>query len=284
MQPISLSKIFAWRIASKYNKDVVFLCTGERGAGKSVSTLYIAWKTAQEISKIRGGKWQDYFSLDNMAVINPSELIEKMQNLKPYNIYLLDDAGAGWSARSFMSKQNQFLSHILQTCRTQNAGIFITTPDLFLIDKIPRNLASFIGEVSESHHNKGYNLLKVFRTERLQRAGKTLYSHLQFHTPAGKSKILRWVARLPPTELLDEYNKIREKKAIDLMQSEMEGTNRGSPNKVAEKWEMMIETYGEKISNLRRNGKNAQEISIEVGLSEYSIRKICNLMKAPFSR
>lgn len=274
MQSITLSDIFSWRITSRYNKDVVFLLTGERSAGKSYSALHLAWKTAEKIAAKKGGTWQDYFSMENVAIIDPKELMQKMQVLKPYNIYLLDDAGAGWSARSFMSKQNQILNHILETCRTQNAGIFITTPDLFLIDKIPRSLASFVGEVAESHHDKGYNLLKVFRTERLRREGKTLYSHLQFYTPQGKSKIIRWRTHMPPDELLEEYNEIREKRAREMMHTAIEEPEDVGTGKVAQKLRKAIEDHGEQVRQLHDEGKNLTDIARLTGLSEYMIKKI----------
>lgn len=276
MQSISLSDIFSWRITSRFNKDVVFLLTGERGSGKSYSALYLAWKTAEKIAIKKGGTWKDYFSLENVAIIDPKELMVRMQNLKPYNIYLLDDAGAGaWAARSHQTRDSAFLNHILQTCRTQNAGIFITTPDLFLIDKIPRNLASFVGEVAESHHDKGYNLLKVFRTERLRREGKTLYSHLQFYTPQGKSKIIRWRTHMPPEELLEEYNRIREKRAREMMHAAIDEPDKDTgTGKVAQKWRELAKEYGEQIIHFHNEGKNLKEISRLTGLSEYTVKKM----------
>lgn len=274
MQSITLSDIFSWRITSRYNKDVVFLLTGERGSGKSYSALYLGWKTAKKIALKKGGTWQDYFSMENVAIIDPKELLEKMQVLKPWNIYLLDDAGAGWSARSFMSKQNQILNHILETCRTQNAGIFITTPDLFLIDKVPRSLASFVGEVAESHHDKNYNLLKVFRTERLRREGKTLYSHLQFYTPQGKSKIVRWRTHMPPNDLVIEYNRIREKQAQEMMRAAINEPDDVGTGKVAQKLRKVIEEYGEQVRQLSMEGNNLQEICRLTGLSKYTIKKM----------
>lgn len=276
MQSITLSDIFSWRITSRYNKDVVFLLTGERGSGKSVSSIYIAYKTGEKIAAKKGGTWQDYFSMENVAIIDPRELMEKMQVLKPFNIYILDDA-VGWSARSFMTKQNKMLNHILETCRTQNAGIFITTPDLFLIDKIPRSLASFVGEVAESHHDKGYNLLKVFRTERLRREGKTLYSHLQFYTPQGKSKIIRWRTHMPPEELLEEYNEIREKRAREMMHTAIEEPEDVRKGKVAQKWRKLAEEYGGRIAELSDLGKSIKEISQVTGLSEYYVKNIREL-------
>jgi len=276
MQSISLSDIFSWRITSRYNKDVVFLLTGERGSGKSYSALYLAWKTAEKIAVKKGGTWQDYFSMENVAIIDPKELMEKMQVLKPYNIYLLDDSGAGaWAARAHQTRDSAFLNHILQTCRTQNAGIFITTPDLFLIDKIPRSLASFVGEVAESHHDKGYNLLKIFRTERLRREGKTLFSHLQFYTPAGKSKIIRWRTHMPPDELLNEYNRIRERRAQEMMHASIGKPDQDTgTGKVAWKWKNLAEEYGDKILELSRKGLKVKEISEKIGISEYYIKKM----------
>lgn len=274
MVNISLSSLFATRACGNYNKDVVFLLVGERGSGKSMSALYIAHKTAVEIAKRKGGTWQDYFSMDNVSIIDPADLLQKLTHIKKYGVYVLDDAGAGWGARSFMSAQNQLLNRILQTVRTQNAVLIITTIDPAHIDVQVRGMSSFYGEVAECHHNLGYSYLKIFRQDKLNRAKKSIYSHLTFHNDDGTSaKIVRWVTRMPPKELVDQYNALRTSNALELMrefEKEKDEIIPKSPNK----WESMVAKYGPSILEMHQSKKTLQEIAHDTGLSEYYVRRL----------
>jgi hypothetical protein len=111
----SLAEMFARRVAGKHNKNVIFILFGDLGGGKSMTLIKLAVSCAQWLAKIRGGKPSDYFTMRNVAIIDPEMLQEKMSHLEQYQILMLDDAGPGYDARTFMSKQNRDLNYILQT-------------------------------------------------------------------------------------------------------------------------------------------------------------------------
>jgi predicted Zn-ribbon and HTH transcriptional regulator len=215
-----LSQMFAERVTGKTNKDVLFMLVGERGSGKSYSLLRIAINTAMEIAKIKDGdtgKWQKYFGLQNVSVIQEEDLEERMMNLTKHNVYVLDDAGVGWDSRDFATKTNKRLNHIVQVCRTANTVLLISVPDPFLIDKVPRSLVRYYGEVSEQIHEYGISLLKVFQNVRLFREGKTLTMHM----PWGyKTTARRFIVTAPPKEMADEYEKIRDQKAREVARTD----------------------------------------------------------------
>lgn len=148
-----------------------------------------------------------------MGVITAEDIIDKMNNLNRYCIYILDDAGVAWDSRDFATRGNKNLNHILQTCRTANAAILISVPDPKLIDVqvTDRGLIQYWAEVSESLHDYGKNLVKIFRLKRLFRAGKMLYMHPRY----GDNKIVRYEARNPPENIISDYEEMRRACAAD---------------------------------------------------------------------
>lgn len=203
----------AKRITGKHNKDVRLLVVGEPGSGKSRTLLYIAHRLSEEVAKLKGGTPEDYFTIGNVGVITAEDIIEKMNNLNRYCIYILDDAGVAWDSRDFATRGNKNLNHILQTCRTANAAILISVPDPKLIDiqVTERGLIQYWAEVSESLHDYGKNLVKIFRLKRLFRAGKMLFMHPRY----GENKIVRYEALNPPKEMIEEYEFMRRSCAKD---------------------------------------------------------------------
>ena len=205
-----LASLFAARVCGRFKKDLLMLLVGERGSGKSYTLLYLAMRCAEEIAKRNGGSLSDYFSLKNVAVIQDAELEEKMRNLSRYNVYILDDAGVGWDSRAFATTMNRRLNHILQTCRTDNCVLLISVIDPYTIDKVPRTMVRYYGEIAEQLHEHGMNLVKVFRNKRLYREGKNITPHLRF---GARETVRRWVSEAPPAELADAYDLVREENA-----------------------------------------------------------------------
>ena len=107
-----------------------------------------------------------------------------------------------------MTRGNKNLNHILQTCRTANAAILISVPDPKLIDiqVTERGLIQYWAEVSESLHDYGKNLVKVFRLKRLFRANKMLFMHPRY----GDNKIVRYESLNPPQGIIDAYEEMRK--------------------------------------------------------------------------
>lgn len=209
----TFAALLAKRITSKHNKDVRLLVVGEPGSGKSRTLLYLAYRLSEEVAHLKGGKPEDYFNIDNVGVITAEDIIDKMNNLHRYCIYILDDAGVAWDSRDFATRGNKNLNHILQTCRTANAAILISVPDPKLIDVqvTDRGLIQYWAEVSESLHDYGKNLVKIFRLKRLFRAGKMLYMHPRY----SDNKIVRYEARNPPESIIHDYEEMRRACAAD---------------------------------------------------------------------
>lgn len=211
-----LAQIFARRLCGKHNKDIKLFIVGPQGSGKSRSALYLAIRVAEEIAKIIGGEWTDYFprNLSHVFIGDPQAHADALKNIKKHSIYILDDAGVSINARNFMTAYNKSLNDIFQTVRTDNALIIINAPDSFLIDNVPRTLVSHYGEVSESQHSIGLNFLKIFKLERKFRSAETHYHHYQF----GNNQIIRWKFKDIPEDMAKDYE-IRRDKATQEIKS-----------------------------------------------------------------
>jgi hypothetical protein len=207
-QPRKLAEIWAKRTCGRFNKDIKLFLVGAQGSGKSHSSIHLAIRYAEEVARIKGGTWENYFPKDMSHVFigDAEEHAGALKQIKKYNVYILDDAGVSINARNFMTTYNKSLNDIFQTVRTDNALIIINAPDSFLIDNVPRNIVSFYGEVSESQHSVGLNFVKIFKLERKFRTGHTHYHHYQF----GSQQIIRWRFREIPEDMALAYEKRRD--------------------------------------------------------------------------
>lgn len=216
----SLAEILSRRICSKYNKNVIFSLFGEPGGGKSMAALGLADSCAKWNAKFLGGKPEDYFTLDNVAVIHPSMLRDMIKDMKRHNIYILDDVGAAYDSRNFMKKDNKTLGYVLQTFRTLNSLLIVTGVDGGMLDVNLHRTARYYAEVGESYHFKGYTDIKVFRTLRKFRQKTIYYRYMN----QNRTQIVRYRATLPRKDLIEPYEKLRKEQAdwIQKMEDEEE--------------------------------------------------------------
>ena len=223
-----LAQIFAARVCGKHIKDVKLFLVGAQGSGKSRSFLFLAVRCAEEIAKKRGGVWQDYFpeDLSNVIIGDPAGHADMLKSMKKYNIYIMDDAGVSVNARNFASSYNKSLNDIFQTIRTDRCILLLSAPDTFLIDKVPRTLFNFYGEVAESMHSLGVNLIKIFRLERRFRENDTREIYLQF----GNTQVVRHRFLNPPQTMIDRYEILRDK-ATQVIKSNAGGKERNRKEK-----------------------------------------------------
>ena len=220
----SLSKFFVSTIM-RHNQHVTMMTVGRTGTGKSYANLRLAYDCARELARRKGGKWQDYFSLDNVAVIEIEHAFEMLLKMKKHQIYIFDDIGVGWNARKWKDEGNQALNDIFQTFRTENCILLMTLPDTFLIDKVPRSGVHYFMEMEASYFDKGFTMAKFFRTSRLHRANEIHYIYPRHQVGLGHGEhvqYVRYVFPKPPEELLRSYDRLREEAAKALIQQRLE--------------------------------------------------------------
>ena len=209
LQVPKLAREIAERITSKHNQDWRVIVVGAFGKGKSTFCLYLGYRVAEEVAKIKGGKWQDYFNRENIGIADEEDILRVIQNLKKWNCYLLDDVGWAWGARNFMKKLNQFLNNVFQLMRTENTFMMISIASAFLVDKVPRNLVNMLVEMDLPLFDDGIVLAKVFKVKHRPRYGDTHTLYPVY----GNTKVVRYIGRLPPAELMEQY--VQERQEVE---------------------------------------------------------------------
>ncbi|MFA4973271.1 MAG: hypothetical protein WC683_11705 [bacterium] len=276
-----LSRMLAGRVTSQFNKDAVLLLEGPRGGGKSMALLYLAWRTAQEISTILHGtpdRWREHFDIGrNVAVIDEDRVNELMGTIGKHQVLIADDVGAGgaWSSRKFMTDENFALNKILTIMRPQNNVLLISLPEKFTVDKVVRSFSTYNASVAESLHNKGITLIKVHSHRTMFQQGKTLFPYLQY----GRRKIVRFIARLPPADLIAEYEKTRNEQTGKIIAA---GGKRQEKPKVSKKEQAMqehIDQYGDQIAAFKAEGLTAYQISKKIPLYRETVQRIMTKME-----
>lgn len=175
-EPFNISKEIAEKITSVRNQHETAIIVGDKGKGKSWGAISLAWEVAQWVSKIKGGKPEDYFSFENIAIIIKNEVLRVLKfRMGQYFIIIFDDIGVGWSNRDFQSKFNKVMNNIFQVFRTRNVFLILTVPDQSYIDKLPRHGTHYLIEVVDSHFDDGFIEVKIKELKKIVQTGKVIY-------------------------------------------------------------------------------------------------------------
>ena len=215
-EPIAVE--IARKITSKHNQDARALIVGAQGKGKSWLGLTLGYGVACEVARRKGGTWQDYFSLDNIVVMDDKKVRDVLHDIKKHNVYFLDDIGIAWNAREAMSKANKLLNDVFQVFRTENTFVMLSIISDFLIDKVPRNLVNYQFEMDMSLFDYYWSFPKVFYVVPKPREHKP---HYHYPRTTESVAVLRFMSPAPPEELTKEYDKVRIVAARELREERM---------------------------------------------------------------
>jgi hypothetical protein len=192
--------------------DLILFIQGRRGSGKSYTALYLAKRLAVAVAKRRGGTWEDFFTIDNVATLEDTERVIKLLNNKGKNqIIIVDDCSLAISNRSWNSPSNKNWNALLSVCRTNNWIIIMTAPLKSHVDNQTREMTDFTATIIKSAHAGGFNILKILSSE-ISPSGVE-YNH---HFSVDKTKVRYWVSFRPDKDLVVQYDKEREESAIRL--------------------------------------------------------------------
>jgi hypothetical protein len=202
---VQIHEIFGEVISSPHHQHLIVIMIGKTGTGKSNASLDLAYKTSVYMANKLGGVPEDYFTMDNVAIISMESIIEVMKGMKYRNIYILDDIGTGWNARDFAKKKNKIMNNIIQTFRKYETLLILTLPDTFLIDSVPRNLLHYQIEMDQQRFDMGLTIGKIFSVVRKYRKGQNHYHYLVINGV----KYERCVFERAPKHIVDAYEAVR---------------------------------------------------------------------------
>jgi hypothetical protein len=200
----------AGRICGDDVLDLVIFLAGRRGSGKSFSSLWMAIRIAKKVAKIKGGKWQDYFKMDNIATLeNTEKVMEILNSAGMHNVVIIDDASLAINNRNWASVPSKNFVALLTICRDRRWCLILTAPLKKMADNQVRDMVDLTATVYKPYHadvngRGGFNILKLVSGD-ISTSGKEYTKKMHFE----KKKIDFWVTFRPEKDIIDEYNKRR---------------------------------------------------------------------------
>lgn len=203
----SVSKYLVDRVTGIHNQDVSIMINGDKGTGKSNLSLSLGHHCAVLLAKKLGGHWSDYFSVDNMAIMDTGKLIDLFDSDKTNQVIVSDDGGINNDSHKFMSNQSIDIVHMIVATRPKHNIYIITAPDQQDVNKTERNTADFLIQMVDNGRamNNNFTVFKFKKRVRDTTTGKKYYKYLYFND----AKILRCVCPRAPPCLEMQYDKLR---------------------------------------------------------------------------
>lgn len=270
----------AWKRMNVDDEHFMCAVVGREGSGKSHSAISMA--SAVDPS----------FSADDVF-FNPKDLLEAFDSdeYEQGNVIILDEAGVGMGRRSWYDQAQILLNQTLQTVRDDNMGVLFTLPRLEELDsQTVGRLHAFI-EMTGLHKEEGWALSK-WKNINLTRdgRGREFKKYPRIRVNGVEERIPRFAIPKPDEELVEGYERRKEKFKDELYQRAMEaydeddGSDDRSPTEVAD------EIDGEGVTNyMSEHGGNGRKyvdhelIRADYGLSHRDAKAAKKILERTIS-
>jgi len=135
---------------------------GDTGTGKSFCALSMAEKLDPTFNV-------------NRIHFDHNQLLRAIRDSKPGEAHVMDEAGATFGARDFMSAGNKELSKIFQVFRYKNLYLIWTLPDMAMIDINARRLMHTYVETQKVDFKRKLTIVRWFQVLIKRREGEIYY-------------------------------------------------------------------------------------------------------------
>ncbi len=230
----------------KNNKNFICILSGPTGSGKSWSALAIAEMLNKDFTVER----VVFRGKELMRLVN-SENLKKKTGV----VIVFDEAGIDLSSRNWQSVTNRMLNFLIQTFRHRNFVLLFTAPYGDFLDLATRKL--FHAEFQTVGINKAKKTvtLKPKLQQYNSAKGKWYTPFLKAVKPEiGMVKVKRWAVPKPSKELIEEYEK-KKQKFTNSLNKEIEDTleNLDSGGKarkrLTDRQELILECWKQGFTN-----------------------------------
>jgi hypothetical protein len=292
-EPIPQGPFGEWaanRICGDDKQDLVMFLAGRRGSGKSYSSLWIGIQIAQWVASIKGGTWQDYFSMRNVATLENTDKVMKILNTAGmHNVVIIDDASLAVNNRNWASTPSKNFVALLTICRDRRWCLIFTAPLKKMTDNQVRDMVDLTATVYKSYHadiNKrgGFNILKVVSWD-ISTSGKEYSKKMHF----GKKKIDFWVTFRPDLSIIEDYDRRRsdgrQKVTDNIIEHgsyQMTGERKKKPrsNAAEENTREYVKVHGEKLKTVITEEPtiSMNQLSVRMGASPLTVSRAMIMM------
>lgn len=231
----------------KKNKNYLAVICGATGDGKSYSALQLCKQV------------DPTFNIERVA-FRSQDFLDLLDNetLKKGNAILWDEVGAGGlPAKTWWAITNRAINYVLQTFRTDNLCVIMTTQDLYYIDKDARKLLHSYMEALKVDDKEEFVLLKYLVVQNNPLFGKIYYKYPRIFVNGHLTQIHRLHITKPPKDLVREYEMKRApfakrlKTDAKIIIKDAENKNRGQEegfkdivDKVLKKEDVFVKDWG----------------------------------------
>jgi hypothetical protein len=293
----SLCTHIAERVCGEDVQDALIILSGKRGSGKSISALTLGEGISKEISRLKYGNLshaEEIFNISHVSSIDPSSLLNIISTVNIQNsVIILDDGSLALNSRNSMTNINKMVVNLITVSRHKGNVVIITTPSRGQIDVQIRNMCSHWAEITDSHHEEGYNAMSFRRVFFNQNNGKTFTANLTAQdlgyegAHANKLKFTRWIVPKPDDKkLIREYEKMRSTQgdaliieSQELLQAQLEQQkDKQLGNKKKNKKEEPITNIPIKTEIQRETVRKVEEVE-EYLARGYTRTSACKMVK-----
>lgn len=264
------------RIQKERNKNFIVIINGETGSGKTYAGLDLALKFA--------GRIGTPFTVENNMAFTFKEFLQKSmleENKQPGTVLLFEEVGAvggGAAASEWQKKSNKNFNTWLQTARSLNQIIILTTPRFGYLDKKSRELVhmqiSMIGINYQSKKSIGKPLLKQI-PDNPGKTDKIYWKYLRVCEGPNKYKCSRVFFDLPPKDVVDAYEKRKQEYQDALYKKFLEEEEGGGLNKLEQrmkvKWDALLPIFEDCFRQMREPNKKG--LAVEYDMSPITVSK-----------
>jgi len=196
-----------WRI--RKNKNTIIVINGSTGSGKTYTGL--------ELARIVAERHNTPFSPEGNVDFSFTGLLHKMrreENKLPGTVFLFEEVGAvgsGSSSRDWQSRANKFFFTFMQTARHKNQILIFTCPNFSALEAGTRKLChmQFIMTGIDFHRKISYSKPYILQVD--PRKEKIYFKYLRYTKDGTQYVVKQFISKLPPAEMLVEYEKMKEK-------------------------------------------------------------------------
>lgn len=199
----------------EHKQSISAVIAGTKGDGKSYLLLSLGEQMSKILSKVfyqNENHAKEFFTIDNVAIMNPKDIRGLMSNSKSrYAIYGYDDIAYAWNSRDWASKGNKIMNAWFAFQRGYGNATITTIQSEKFQDSQSRALFQVLVEMSHDvDHDlfdKGVSLSKNFNILLKNRGSKMLHYKYQW---VGGIQYDDMMSLRPSKALSDEYDRRRD--------------------------------------------------------------------------
>jgi hypothetical protein len=249
---------FARKIIRK-DYDWWVINEGYEGSGKSSGSIWTGHYVGRE-----------NFSISENICYDPDEFLRLVDDVPPYSVIILDEAGEAFYNRNFNSETNKAVAMANQQMRDRNLYVEFNLPAIELLDSALRRRFRTLTIYEDPNFVRGKSMWHVPVRPRYGKKGEPYWDH-----------IFTYYSNDIPAKWREEYKVIKTQRGrerlvryIDEVQREQAKNIEVDPQKIVQQIRRMSESERAQLRSARGDGYNRDAVRFRFRLPESVARSV----------